>query len=161
MSLLTEQQVREAEITSGKKISQYLKNLRIEPDHVGWLERYRVKHDKKRALYRALTDDQKITLHQIAPIWANMLQYGISTDGGRVVTTDDGRQFNLNSIDGRSCLVGEVHGFQYAFYSNNCKICQHYNNDFACLGDTESRIKYEYSLKTFLDHYKLDHLTPT
>lgn len=161
MSLLTEQQVREAEITSGKKISQYLKNLKIEPDHVGWIERYRVKHDKKRALYRALNDEQKITLHQIAPIWANILQYGIDVDGGKIVTADDGRQFNLNSISGQTCLVGEVHGFNWAFHSSDCRACGDYNSNFACLGDTTSRMKYEYDLKGFLNHYKLEHLTPT
>lgn len=109
-------------------------------------------------IYNELTNRQKRVLHTIAPIWANIIAHKM--EGKMIVTDDEGRRYNLDSMDSRSCLVGEVDGFGWS----DCGTCGEYNMHFASLNSVDLRNSRYLSginnLKGFLDHYYETHLLP-
>lgn len=159
--ITTKQDVSKVEQVTKEKISGFLKSLNIEyhEDKVSFLDRVKARLSPNRSIYRSLNNRQKVILHTIAPLWANILQYGLSIDGGLIVTNDEGRRYNLNSLDTRSCLVGEAYHFGDCY---KCSTCYGYNISFASLGRTEIRnspfVGYSKDLKNFLNHYSEKHM---
>src|SRR3990172_9811831 len=136
------------------KIRQYIKTLELiqieEPKLTKWQKFKRFVYDRN-PIYNQLTTKQKQLLHTIAPLWANIVENNLQ---GNIIVRDDlGRIYDLNSMNGRHCLVRYVYGFG----DTTCSTCFRYNINFAGLNSRSSRncdyLSIRNSLPAFLDHY--------
>lgn len=141
------------------KISQYVKHAElVELDEApipAWKKILKTLLFIGNPCYDNLTEQQKRLLHTIAPIWANIIQHRM--DGKMIVTDDKGKRYDLNSMNARHCLVGEVNGFD----ETNCSNCYNYNIGFASLNSSSLRnssiLNIRNELGEFLDHYYVSH----
>lgn len=140
------------------KFERKLKLVELEPEkQLSILESLQKKMGKDMGqyskVYKELTYQQKVTLHTIAPLWANLIQHDIY--GSITVQSDEGETYKLASCSPTSCLVGEAYGFSH---SNKCGICHNYNMNFASIGREWVRKRDIHVIGGFLDHYYESHL---